>query len=53
MIIRIIKNKDNIDIILTLIVIDVNIQTILHNYLRIDVVNIKCRIGIIDIIRDD
>lgn len=51
MIIRIIKNKDNIDI--TLIVIDVNIQTILHNYLRIDVVNIKCRIGIIGIIRDD
>lgn len=48
-----IKNKNNIDIILTLIVIDVNIQTILHNYLRIDVVNIKCRIGIIDIIRDD
>lgn len=41
MIIRIIKNKDNIDIILTLIVIDVNIQTILHNYLRIDIVNIK------------
>lgn len=48
-----IKNKNNIDIILTLIVIDVNIQTILHNYLRIDVVNIKCKIGIIGIIRDD
>lgn len=48
-----IKNKNNIDIILTLIVIDVNIQTILHNYLRIDVINIKCRIGIIGIIRDD
>lgn len=46
-----IKNKNNIDIILTLIVIDV--ITILHNYLRIDIVNIKCRIGIIGIIRDD
>lgn len=53
MIIIIIKNKNNIDIILTLIVIDVIIQTILYNYLRIDVVNIKCRIGIIGIIRDD
>lgn len=53
MIIRIIKNKNNIDIILTLIVIDVITQTILYNYLRIDIVNIKCRIGIIDIIRDD
>lgn len=36
-----IKNKNNIDIILTLIVIDVNIQTILHNYLRIDVLNVE------------
>lgn len=41
MIIRMIKNKNNIDIILTLIVIDVNIQTILHNYLRIDVLNVE------------